>query len=629
MRKVLLLAACAWVVAAAASAQTAPIRVAQAGEVACTKGWFWPFSRKPGDCLTDVEKRNGQTGVFGNPNAAAATPIAPAAAPAPVAAAPAPAPAAPPITPPPAPAAVPAPPAPQVAGDVPCTKGWFWPFSRSPGDCLTDAEKRNGQTGVFGNPYAGAPPAPGVSQVAALPPPPQREGRGIMNGFGLFGGGSSEPVATAGGRGLLEDSYAPAPVATAPAAAPAAPQQVAALPAPQAAPAAARPAAPAVAAVAAAQDVPCNKGWFWPFSRRPGDCLTDVEKRNGQTGVFGNPAAVASVAAPAAQPIAPPPAPAAPPPVAVAPPAPPPAAAPQAPVTVALAAPQAQAGAAGAMTCTKTYFWPYARRPGDCLTDDEIRSGLRGTYGNTTIATQQAAPAATTTAAACNKGWFWPFSRQPGDCLTDVEMQNGMTGSFGRPGPAVASLTVPQTQPAPPPPAAVLPPPAPPVAVAPPPPARPQPTPPAPVVAAAPAPAAPAVQGEAACTKGWFWPFSRKPGDCLTDVEKRNGQTGVFGNPNAAAVTPVVAPAPAPAAEAPQQRGGFLGGLFGRGDDAPAAVQPASAPAPAPAAAVAAPAPAAAAPEAACTKGWFWPFVREAGDCPTDVERRNATRSER
>jgi hypothetical protein len=109
----------------------------RASSADCRKGWLWPFVRDPGDCLTDVERGNGMAGVYRADQvvATAAPAAAPAvtqvSAPGPVAATSA----APPV--PPAPAPVETAPA--------CRKGWLWPFVRRPGDCPTDAERRNSQ----------------------------------------------------------------------------------------------------------------------------------------------------------------------------------------------------------------------------------------------------------------------------------------------------------------------------------------------------------------------------------------------------------------------------------------------------------------------------------------------------
>ncbi len=315
------------------------------GEVPCRKGILWPFSREPGDCLTDVEKRNGQTGVYGNANAVVAAPA--------------------PAQPQPndslsrlwssfgtAPAA-----APQVAAPVTapvvtvenCSKGFLWPFSRETGDCLTDTEIRNGQTGVYGNPAT----VPGA-QVVNLAPATSSGGM-----FGLFG---SNPNSN---RGLLEDAYAPVVTAAPPPAntfqANAAQVNAAQMNSGQsnAAPAMVASLPPANAEAA------CNKGFFWPFARDPGDCLTDTEKKNGQIGVYrGAEASAANVAATqVSQPVPNAPAPAAP------------------VVTVAPAAPAAAPAPAGEAACTKGFFWPFSRSPGDCLTDTEKKNGQTGTYG--------------------------------------------------------------------------------------------------------------------------------------------------------------------------------------------------------------------------------------------------------
>jgi hypothetical protein len=102
------------------------------------------------------------------------------------------------------------------------------------------------------------------------------------------------------------------------------------------------------------------------------------------------------------------------------------------------------------------------------------------------------------------------------------------------------------------------------------------------------------------CKKGWLWPFGRSPGDCLTDAEMANGQTGVY---RADQVVATVAPAAAPAVTQVS---------------APGPVSAASSAQPVPPA----PEPVEAAP--ACRKGWLWPFVRQPGDCPTDAERANS-----
>lgn len=170
-------------------------QISYEGEGACNKGVFWPFVRNPGDCLTDTERRSGMSGTYreselaepaesaiSEPEASAPEPnseptqtqqSAPSSAPnSPATSTPA-APAAtatPPATPAPPAGAASTPTAPNEAaedadavpaaeettnggglftGEGGCSKGIFWPFVRSPGDCLTDTERRSGMTGTY------------------------------------------------------------------------------------------------------------------------------------------------------------------------------------------------------------------------------------------------------------------------------------------------------------------------------------------------------------------------------------------------------------------------------------------------------------------------------------------------
>jgi hypothetical protein len=109
---------------------------------------------------------------------------------------------------------------------------------------------------------------------------------------------------------------------------------------------------------------------------------------------------------------------------------------------------------------------------------------------------------------------------------------------------------------------------------------------------------APAQVSDGACAKGWLWPFVRKPGECLTDTERANGQTGVY---RADQVVAVATPAAGPAGVTPVSAPGRAT------TEAPAGTTETTPP------------PAA---TPACRKGWLWPFVRKPGDCPTDAERR-------
>ena len=105
-------------------------------------------------------------------------------------------------------------------------------------------------------------------------------------------------------------------------------------------------------------------------------------------------------------------------------------------------------------------------------------------------------------------------------------------------------------------------------------------------------PPAPRVVGEAPCVKGWLWPFVRNPGDCLTEAETGNGETGVFrAEQVVASAAPAAGPGGVTQVSAPgQSASGSTGG----------AATPST---------------------PSCRKGWLWPFVRKAGDCPTDAER--------
>ena len=197
---------------------------------------------------------------------------------------------------------------------------------------------------------------------------------------------------------------------------------------------------------------------------------------------------------------------------------------------VACAAFFASCGSALAADCGKGMLWPYVRAAGDCLTDAEIASGKTGVYTGS-VDTNVDVSAIKPAAPAQNAGGG-----------------TGMIGSlFGdSAAPAATANTV--------------------------------------------NPAVPA-GANVACNKGAFWPFVREPGDCLTNVEKRSGATGVYGGGAAGAqVTATnVSAAPNPSAAGAQT--------------------PAPAPAPTDVA-------------AACHKSWLWPFVRDAGDCPTDAEKK-------
>jgi hypothetical protein len=192
-------------------------------------------------------------------------------------------------------------------------------------------------------------------------------------------------------------------------------------------------------------------------------------------------------------------------------------------------------------------------------------------------------------AADCNKGMLWPYTRNPGDCLTDAEIKAGKTGVYA--GPVNTNVDVSSIKPD------------------------------SSAVSsggtvsgsestgilggyfsgglfggssstpsATSAPSTP--NGNAvSCNKGYLWPFVREPGECLTAQEKVTNKNGVY---RSAEVTQVTASTASAA-------------------DAGAGNPPANTTAtPAP--------PTSSAP--ACERSWLWPFVRRAGDCPTDAEKK-------
>jgi hypothetical protein len=185
-------------------------------------------------------------------------------------------------------------------------------------------------------------------------------------------------------------------------------------------------------------------------------------------------------------------------------------------------------------------------------------------------------------AADCNKGMLWPYTRNPGDCLTDAEIKAGQTGVYA--GPVNTNVDVSSIKPD--------------------------------SSAISPGSSVSGSTGSStgglggyfsgglvgevlgggsspstnavSCNKGYLWPFVREPGDCLTAQEKVTNKNGVYRSAEVRQVSVSSAPA----------------------GDAGAGNPPANAPTP----------PASSAP--ACERSWLWPFVRRAGDCPTDAEKK-------
>jgi hypothetical protein len=207
-------------------------------------------------------------------------------------------------------------------------------------------------------------------------------------------------------------------------------------------------------------------------------------------------------------------------------------------------------------------LWPYVRQAGDCLTDDEIRAGQKGVYNgpvntNPDMSNVKVETPPATSITSETKGLF---SRLTGGRRnTTASVQRTSVQSTSVQSPSVQSPSGPSMN--------------------------------GPGFSTPP----PQRAADGPCVKGWLWPFVRKPGECLTGTERENGQTGVY---RAEQVVASAAPAAGPG------------------------VTPISAPgrvgAETPAGGVETP-PVSAEPQ--CRKGWLWPFVRKAGDCPTVADR--------
>jgi hypothetical protein len=178
----------------------------------------------------------------------------------------------------------------------------------------------------------------------------------------------------------------------------------------------------------------CGKGMLWPYVRVPGDCLTDVELKAGQTGVYSGPATT-NVDVSAIKPDA--------------------ATVEQQNTTTSTAGTAPSSSGSGTLLgsvlgeqrepsrtaagCNKGLLWPFMRDPGDCLTATEKKTNKTGVYGQGALtqvsATSGNAPAGTAPAGAtpanapapesktpaCNKSWLWPFVRSGNDCPTTAE----------------------------------------------------------------------------------------------------------------------------------------------------------------------------------------------------------------
>ncbi len=312
----------------------------------------------------------------------------------------------------------------------------------------------------------------------------------------------------------------------------------------------------------------CTKGMLWPYTRNPGDCLTDAEIKAGKTGVYSGPVNtnvdVSNIK----------------------------------PDTSTLSTPSSGGGSTGgyfsggligeltggssstpssnAVACNKGYLWPFLREPGDCLTATEKLTDKTGVYrgGEVTQASASNAPADNAGAtsnppsaspslppasspAACQKSWLWPFVRETGDCSTEVERQTNKNGVY-RSGEVTRVSATPA---------------------------------PAGDAAAAKPPAnvpSPPASSASACQKSLFWPFVRESGDCPTDTDRQTNKNGVDRGGEVTQVSASTAPAGDTGTDNPPAK---------------AVPQPASS-------------------TPGCQKSLLWPFVRKAGDCPTDADKK-------
>ena len=210
---------------------------------------------------------------------------------------------------------------------------------------------------------------------------------------------------------------------------------------------------------------------------------------------------------------------------------------------------QAQISYTGEGECNKGIFWPFVRDPGDCLTDAERRSGMSGTHRGSEVPQAETAEPALQSPASQSL-----TSQSNAPDASPAQAQQSAPPSEGNAPPAAPAN--PNSTPNVASPAVSSPPTAPPNAQMPAPanvptPAQASVSAPAeepeqaasaqPVAAqnVQPASEAEAVQdpasdgratytGDGGCTKGVFWPFVRRAGDCLTDAEIRNGRSGTY-----------------------------------------------------------------------------------------------------
>ena len=206
--------------------------------------------------------------------------------------------------------------------DNECTVSLLWPYSRDPGDCLTDAERRGGLTGTYQDPDGFLMRSPVAMQAlqnienceATAGPDPQISV--VSEGVIVRGGVDQRVTVTGSNFRCNTQAYFNAvpvptiitsatqlemliplelasrdgnypivlrnrtPTALAGLGSSVTPGAIAGGGSPTAT---TPPEGPAVT-----NERGCNTHLLWPYFRRPGDCLTDAEREAGMVGVYGN-----------------------------------------------------------------------------------------------------------------------------------------------------------------------------------------------------------------------------------------------------------------------------------------------------------------------------------------------------
>jgi hypothetical protein len=205
-----------------------------------------------------------------------------------------------------------------------CRVSLWWPYSRDPGDCLTNGEKQAGLTGTFRDPdgalmrsnvaYAALRNLEGCDAISAPEPEIEHVSERV-----LLRGTTNQSLTITGSnfrcntQAYFDAIPVPTNVLSATQIQITIPQELAERDGnfpialrnrapvvqraggPQGGPNDFAGSAPAPTEPGAAPQAPpisnargCNTSITWPYFRRPGDCLTDAERARGMVGVYGN-----------------------------------------------------------------------------------------------------------------------------------------------------------------------------------------------------------------------------------------------------------------------------------------------------------------------------------------------------